>query len=157
EVASVLVHDDVSLEDRANRRAVGATILVEKIAGAAAESGRSLAEVSALARRTSEAAYSMGVALSGCTSPVVGHPTFQLPAGEMQVGVGIHGETGRRRSLWVKADEIVEMLVTPILHELQLKAGAQVLALVSGLGGTPLSELFIVYRHVHQLLDRAGV
>jgi dihydroxyacetone kinase-like protein len=157
EVASVLIHDDVSVEQAANRRGVGAAVLVEKIAGAAAEEGRSLAEVAAVAQRASEAARSMGVALSGCTAPAVGRPTFQLPEGQIEIGVGIHGERGRRRALWVQADEIVEMLAAPILHEAQLRAGDRVLALVSGLGGTPQHELYIVYRHLHRLLERRGI
>lgn len=157
QTASVLIHDDVSVDKSANRRGVGATILVEKIAGAAAESGRSLEQVTALAQRASESARSMGVALSSCTSPAVGHPTFQLPAGQIEIGVGIHGEPGRRRALWAKADEIVEMLAAPIMHDLRLTAGDRVLALVSGLGGTPQHELFIVYRHLHHLLQKLGI
>jgi dihydroxyacetone kinase len=101
--------------------------------------------------------YSMGVALSGCTSPAVGRPTFQLPSGQIEVGVGIHGEPGRRRALWTKADEIVEMLAAPIAQDLGLVAGERVLALVSGLGGTPQHELFIVYRHLHHYLANLGV
>jgi phosphoenolpyruvate---glycerone phosphotransferase subunit DhaK len=157
EVASVLIHDDVSVEQSASRRGVGAAILVEKIAGAAAEAGRPLAEVAAVAQRASEGARSMGVALSGCTAPAVGRPTFQLPEGQIEIGVGIHGERGRRRALWVKADEIVEMLAAPILHEARLRAGDRVLALVSGLGGTPQHELYIVYRQLHHLLDKRGI
>jgi dihydroxyacetone kinase-like protein len=156
-VSSVLIHDDVSVERSANRRGVGAAVLVEKLAGAAAESGRSLEQVAHIARHASEEAYSMGVALSSCTSPNVGHPTFQLPQGQIEVGVGIHGEPGRRRALWTRADEIVDMLAGPIVHEMRLVAGERVLALVSGLGGTPQHELFIVYRHLHQLLAKLGV
>lgn len=156
-VAPVLVRDDVSVEQPANRRALGATVLVEKIAGAAAEAGRPLAAVAAVAQRAGDASSSMGVALSGCTSPVLGRPTFQLPAGQIEIGVGIHGEAGRRRMVWSKADKVVEMLTTSILHELRLTAGARVLALVSGLGGTPQHELYIVYRQLHHLLDKAGI
>jgi dihydroxyacetone kinase-like protein len=157
ETASVLIHDDISVEKSSNRRGVGATILVEKIAGAAAEAGRGLSEVTAIARRASEQARSMGVALSGCTTPAVGRPTFHLPSGQIEVGVGIHGEPGQRRALWTKADEIVEMLVAPIVQDLRLEAGERVLALVSGLGGTPLHELFIVYRHLHHYLTKLGI
>jgi phosphoenolpyruvate---glycerone phosphotransferase subunit DhaK len=157
EVASVLIHDDIAVEQSSNRRGVGAAVLVEKIAGAAAEAGHSLAEVTAVAQRTSQAACSMGVALSGCTSPAVGRPTFQLPSGQIEVGVGIHGERGRHRAHWAKADEIVDMLVGPICQELGLGAGDRVLALVSGLGGTPQHELFIVYRRLHQRLEQLGV
>jgi phosphoenolpyruvate---glycerone phosphotransferase subunit DhaK len=157
ETASVLIHDDISVEKSSNRRGVGATILVEKIAGAAAEAGWGLTYVATVARRASEQARSMGVALSGCTSPAVGRPTFQLPSGQIEVGVGIHGEPGRRRALWTKADEIVEMLAAPIAQDLGLVAGERVLALVSGLGGTPQHELFIVYRHLHHYLANLGV
>ncbi len=156
-VASVLSRDDVSLAQSANRRGMGAAVLVEKIAGAAAEAGRSLAEVASVARRASERTRSMGVALSGCTSLAAGRPSFQLPAGEIEVGVGIHGEPGRQRSRWVTADEVVDLLAAPILQELALKSGDRVLVMVSGLGGTPSHELYIVFRRLHQVLDRLGV
>jgi dihydroxyacetone kinase-like protein len=156
-VASVLIHDDIAVEQSVNRRGMGAAILVEKVAGAAAQQGYSLTQVAEVAQRASERSSSMGVALSSCTSPSVGRPTFQLPVGQIEVGVGIHGEPGRRRALWTRADEIVEMLAKPILHQLRLTAGAQVLALVSGLGGTPLHELFIVYRRLHHLLEQHGI
>ncbi len=154
EVASVLIHDDVAVDRDLNRRGTGATVFVEKIAGAAAEQGRNLAEVTAIARRVSQQSRSMGVALTSCTSPNVGHPTFQLPEGQIELGVGIHGEQGRRRALMAKSDEIVDMLLVPIMHDLRLSADDRVLVLVSGLGGTPQHELFIVYRHLHHLLER---
>ena len=148
---------DVAVDQDANRRGTGATILVEKIAGAAAEAGMPLAEVSALAQRVSHQTRSMGVALTSCIAPAMGRPTFQLPDGQIEVGVGIHGEPGRRRASMTKADEVVDMLVAPILYELKLQAGDQVLALVSGLGGTPQHELFIVYRHLYHLLERHSI
>ncbi len=157
EVASVLIHDDIAVEQDANRRGTGATILVEKIAGAAAEAGMPLAQVAAIAQHVSCETRSMGVALTSCISPAMGRPTFQLPDGQIEVGVGIHGEPGRRRALLTKADEVVDMLLTPIMHELRLTAGDQVLALVSGLGGTPQHELYIVYRHLHHLLARHSI
>jgi dihydroxyacetone kinase-like protein len=156
-VASVLIHDDVAVDQDANRRGTGATILVEKMAGAAAEAGMSLPAVTAIAQRVSRETRSMGVALTSCVSPAMGRPTFQLPDGQIEVGVGIHGEPGRRRAAMTKADEVVDMLVAPIMHELRLSAGEQVLALVSGLGGTPQHELFIVYRHLHHLLERYSI
>lgn len=154
---AVLIHDDVSQELAANRRGVGAAILVEKIAGAAAAGGRSLAQVAAVARRAGSQARSMGVALSGCTSPAMGRPTFELPDGQIELGVGIHGEPGRRRTRWVKADGIVEMLLVPIMVDLKLVAGDRVLALVSGLGATPQHELYIVYRRLHELLAEQDI
>ncbi|MEZ4862987.1 MAG: dihydroxyacetone kinase subunit DhaK [Caldilineaceae bacterium] len=157
EVASVLIHDDVAVEHDANRRGTGATVLVEKIAGAAAEERRPLAQVAAVAERASCQTRSMGVALTSCTAPAVGHPTFQLPDGQIEVGVGIHGEPGLRRAHMAKADEIVDMLSVPIMHDLRLRSGDRVLVLVSGLGGTPQHELFIVYRHLHHLLERHSI
>ena len=111
EVASVLVNDDVAVERSTNRRGMGAAVLVEKIAGAAAEAGQSLAQVTNVAERASNQARSMGVALSSCTSPTVGRPTFELPPDQMELGVGIHGEHGRHRAPLGKADAIVELLV----------------------------------------------
>jgi dihydroxyacetone kinase-like protein len=157
EVDSVLINDDVALDRATNRRGMGGTVFVEKIAGAAAEQGRSLAEVKAIAQRTSAATRSMGVALTSCTSPSVGHPTFQLPEGQIEFGVGIHGEPGRRRALMAKSDEIVDMMLAPIMHDLRLRANDRVLALVSGLGGTPQHELYIVYRHLHHLLEHYSI
>jgi phosphoenolpyruvate---glycerone phosphotransferase subunit DhaK len=157
EVASVLIHDDVAVDLDANRRGTGATILVEKIAGAAAEAGMPLAKVTEVAQRVSSQTRSMGVALTSCVAPAMGRPTFQLPDGQIEVGVGIHGEPGRRRASMTKADEVVDMLVAPILHDLKLQPTDKVLALVSGLGGTPQHELFIVYRHLYHLLERHSI
>lgn len=157
EVSSVLIHDDVAVEQSTNRRGTGATVLVEKIAGAAAEEGRTLAQVATIAKRVSAETRSMGVALTSCTSPSVGHPTFQLPDGQIELGVGIHGEPGKRRALLAKSDDIVDMLLTPIICDLQLRAKDRVLVLVSGLGGTPQNELFIVYRHLHHLLEKNSI
>ena len=157
EITSVLINDDVAVDKNVNRRGMGAAVIVEKIAGAAAEQGQSLAQVTALAQRASTQARSMGVALTSCTSPNLGYPTFQLPDGQIEIGGGIHGEPGRRRALLTKADEIVDMLTIPIIHDLNLVAGDRVLAMVSGLGGTPQHELFIVYRHLHHLLQQKSI
>jgi len=157
DVASVLINDDVSIDQSDNRRGMGAAILVEKIAGAAAESGRSLDKVTTLAQRVSGEARSMAVALSSCTSPYVGHPTFDLPPNQMEVGVGIHGEPGRYRTELLPANQIVDILVEPIMQDLALAAGDRVLALVSGLGATPRQELFIVFRHVSALLRQRSI
>ena len=156
-VNSVLIHDDVSVRQIENRRGTGATVLVEKIAGAAAESGRNLREVTDVAQRASEQARSMGVAVSSCTSPSVGRPTFDLPENEMEVGVGIHGEPGRSREPLTGASEIVDIVLTPIITDLALEKDDHVLVLVSGLGGSPQQELFIVFRHVHQLLSKRSI
>ncbi|GIV77107.1 dihydroxyacetone kinase subunit DhaK [Litorilinea aerophila] len=157
QVASVLVNDDVAVEEKANRRGMGAAVLVEKIAGAAAEQGRDLDSIVQVARRASAQTRSMGVALSSCTSPSVGRPTFYLPESQMEVGVGIHGEPGRRREPLVHAAEVVNIVAQPIIEDLELKAGDMVLAMVSGLGSTPQQELFIVFRYLHQLLTQLGV
>ena len=157
-VASVLVDDDVAVQDStytAGRRGVGATLLVEKIAGAAADRGRSLQQVAAVGRRVNAEARSMGMALTSCTVPAVGHPTFQLPEGEIEVGIGLHGEPGRRRVPLRPAREIAELLVGPILADLDF-TGA-VIAFVNGMGGTPLIELYVMYGEVATLLEKAGV
>lgn len=156
-VHSVLIKDDVAVDAPHNRRGMGAAVLVEKIAGAAAEAGQSLAAVATVAQRVSDQTRSMGVALSSCTVPSVGHPTFDLPAGEMEIGVGIHGEQGRARVPLASADAVVEMLVESIQADLDLRPGDKVLAMVSGLGGTPKHELFIVFRRLHAVLSEAGL
>jgi dihydroxyacetone kinase-like protein len=160
EVASVVVDDDVAVQDSlytAGRRGVGVTVLLEKIAGAAAEQGRPLAEVADLARTVNANGRSMGMALTSCTVPAAGKPTFDLPEGEMEIGVGIHGEPGRRRVPVAPAREIAEMLLEPILADLDFGAGDGVLAFVNGLGGTPLIELYVMYAEVAAILERSGV
>lgn len=156
-ITTVLVNDDVAVERADNRRGMGAAVLAEKIAGAAAEAGYSLEAVTAFAQRVVQQSRSMGVALSSCTSPVVGRPTFFLPPHHMELGVGIHGEAGRRRLPLDRADAIVRQLVEAILVDLDLRPGDEVLALVSGLGATPQQELYIVFRHMHHLLTAAGL
>jgi phosphoenolpyruvate---glycerone phosphotransferase subunit DhaK len=160
EVATVVTADDVAVQDSlytAGRRGVGVTVLVEKIAGAAAEERRPLAEVAAVARRVSENGRSMGVALTSCTVPAVGHPTFDLPEDQIEVGIGIHGEPGRRRIPLASAREIAELLVTPVLEDLDFTGDDGVLAFVNGMGGTPLVELYLMYGEVARLLEKAGV
>ncbi len=157
ELASVLVSDDVAVPEQARRRGLGGAVLVEKIAGAAAEEGRSLDEVVAVSLRASAQVRSMGVALSGCTAPMAGRPTFRLPAGTMEVGVGIHGEAGRKRIDTTSADAVVEMLLEAVTADLELRAGERVIAMVTGLGGTPEQELYIVYNHLHEMLRKQGI
>jgi dihydroxyacetone kinase-like protein len=159
-VESVVIDDDVAVKDStwtAGRRGVGATILAEKVCGAAAEAGQSLEQVSGLARLVNSQARSMGMALTSCTVPHVGKPTFALPEDEMEVGVGIHGEPGRKRMKIKSADEIVEMLMEPILTDIPYKSGDSVLMFVNGLGGTPLIELYIVYRKAREIAEKAGL
>ena len=158
EVRSVITDDDVAVEDStftAGRRGVGGTVLVEKIAGAAAEEGRDLDEVTAIATRVNERARSMGVALTSVTVPANGKPSFELGEDEIEVGIGIHGEPGRHRSTLVPAKDVARRLLEPILAE--LPGEGPVLLFVNGMGGTPLLELYILAKDAHEILAEAGV
>jgi dihydroxyacetone kinase-like protein len=160
EVEQVIVADDVAVEDSlytVGRRGVGTTVLVEKIAGAAAEQRRSLREVAEIARKVCAQGRSMGMALTSCTVPHRGEPTFLLGEDEMEIGIGIHGEPGRRRVPLAPAAEIVEMLTKPILEDLPFKAGDEVLAFVNGMGGTPQIELYVIYGELMRLLEGIGI
>jgi len=157
-VESVLIDDDVAVQDSlytAGRRGVGATVLAEKIAGAAAEEGADLAAVAGLARRVNERARSFGIALSSCTPPAAGKPIFELPEGEMEVGIGIHGEPGRRRAPLADAGEIAQVMVDAVLAD--LPSTDRALTFVNGMGGTPQLELYLLYGEVEQRLRAAGV
>jgi phosphoenolpyruvate---glycerone phosphotransferase subunit DhaK len=160
EVASVVTNDDVAVKDSlytAGRRGVGVTVLLEKIVGAAAEAGANLAEVKRIAEKVNGQGRSMGMALTSCTVPHAGKPTFDLPEDEMEIGIGIHGEPGRRREKLKSAAEITELLATPIIEDLPFKSGDSVLAFVNGMGGTPLIELYIVYNELAKILKGAGI
>lgn len=159
-VEAVVIADDVAVQDSlytAGRRGVGATVLAEKICGAAAQVGRPLAEVAALGRRVNAEARSMGMALTSCTVPHVGKPTFDLPETEMEIGIGIHGEPGRRRVPLAPAAEIAAMLAEPILSDLPFRRGDRVLAFVNGLGGTPLIELYLMFDELTKILGGQGI
>ena len=159
-VRSVVVNDDVAVEDSlytAGRRGVAGTVCVEKIAGAAAERGDDLDHVVAVAEKVIANVRSMGVALTACTVPHAGKPSFDLPEDEIEIGIGIHGEPGRRRIPLASADEITEMLLTPVADDLKLASGEKVLLFVNGMGGTPLSELYVVYGRARALLAERGV
>jgi dihydroxyacetone kinase-like protein len=159
-VVSVVTDDDVAVQDStwtAGRRGVGVTVLVEKIAGAAAEQGRDLDQVAGIARTVNANGRSMGVALTSCTVPAAGKPTFDLGENEMELGVGIHGEPGRERVALAPAKEIASMLLEPILADLPFSSGDSVLAFVNGLGGTPLIELYVLYNEVNKVLAGHGV
>ncbi len=183
-VRTVLVDDDVAVKDSlftAGRRGVGATLIAEKIAGAAAETGYPLAAVAELARRTNTASRSMGLALSSCTVPAVGKPTFALGDDEIEIGIGIHGEPGQRRITIVSLDELTAILLGEILGDAAytrterewdpasgdwqerqlfsppLAPGDRVIAFVNGMGGTPVSELYAVYRAVANLCTARGI
>lgn len=160
EVESIVTNDDVAVQDSlytAGRRGVGVTVLLEKIVGGFSETGAPLAQVAAMARKVNAHGRSMGMALTSCTVPAAGKPTFDLGEDEMEIGIGIHGEPGRHRVKLASADDITEMLTTPIVDDLGLKAGEQVLAMVNGMGGTPLIELYIVYNALHRILAGKGV
>ena len=153
-VETVLTDDDVAVENSlytAGRRGVGLTVLMEKLLGAAAEQGASLAELKLLGDSIRNSGRSMGVALTACTVPHAGKPSFELPADEIELGIGIHGEPGRRRIKLASADEITGMLMEPILSDLPFKPGDDVLLFVNGMGGTPLIELYIVFRKAAQI------
>jgi phosphoenolpyruvate---glycerone phosphotransferase subunit DhaK len=160
EVTSVVIADDVAVQDSlytAGRRGVGGTVLAEKIVGAAAEGGADLATVTALCQKVQDNVRSMGMALTSCTVPAAGKPTFDIGDDEMEIGIGIHGEPGRRREKLASADEIVEMLVNPIFDEGIYAQGDQVLAFVNGMGGTPLIELYVVFRKLADVLSGRGI
>lgn len=160
ETATVLVTDDVASApaDRAEtRRGVAGMVLAYKCAGAAAEQGRSLQEVAEAARAAVAATRSMGVGLSPTILPAAGQPTFELDDGEMEIGIGIHGEPGTRRGALESADAVVEQLLAAVMADLALTRGDRVAVLVNGMGATPLEELYVLYRRAHQLLDAAGV
>ncbi|WP_326593093.1 dihydroxyacetone kinase subunit DhaK [Streptomyces sp. NBC_01294] len=161
-VERVLVDDDVAVTDSlftAGRRGTGATLFVEKIAGAAAEEGAPLEQVAALARQVDASSRSFGVALSACTTPAKGSPTFDLPDGELELGIGIHGEPGRERRAMMSAREIAEVAVGAVLEELAEvgPADGPVLALVNGMGATPLLELYGFHAEVARVLAARGV
>lgn len=160
EIESVIIDDDVAVKDSlytAGRRGVATTVLAEKICGGAAEDGKSLKEVADLCRRVNAYGRSMGMALTSCTVPANGKPSFDLPEDEMEIGVGIHGEPGRRREKIKKADDIVEELMKPILEDLPFKKGDEVLLFVNGMGATPLLELYIVYRKAYEIAEKYGL
>src|ERR671928_1349813 len=160
EVQSVVVDDDVAVKDSLytqGRRGVGGTVLMEKIVGARAEEGADLAAVADLARDVNANVRSMGLALTSCTVPAAGSPTFELGDDEVEIGIGIHGEPGRERIKMEGADQLTDRLARPVIEDLKLNSGEQVLLFVNSMGGTPLAELYVVFRRVAQLLDEGGV
>jgi phosphoenolpyruvate---glycerone phosphotransferase subunit DhaK len=157
---TVIVNDDVAVENSTHttgRRGVAGTLIVEKLVGAAAERGGDLASLKKLGDSVNKATASMGVALTSCTVPAAGKPTFQMAEDEMEVGVGIHGEPGRRRVKLASADDIAAELTAAILKDLSLQRGQEVLLLVNGFGGTPLMELYLMVNAVHKVLGGSGV
>lgn len=160
EVRAVVTNDDVAVKDSlytAGRRGVAGTVLVEKIAGAAAQRGDDLDAVTAIAEKVNAQVRSMGVALTPCIVPHAGEPSFTLDEDEIEIGIGIHGEPGRERIKLEPADAIVERILGPIVDDIPFASGDKVLLLVNGMGGTPLVELFIVYRHAAEVLAAQGI
>src|SRR5205809_1271885 len=160
EVESVLVDDDVAVQDSlytAGRRGVGTTVLMEKIAGAAAEERRPLKEVAEIARHVNANGRSMGMALTSCTVPAAGKPTFEIGDDEMEIGIGIHGEPGRQRMKLKPVHEIVEMMAVAVVEDIPYAKGDEVLAFVNGMGGTPRIELYGVDNEVRKFVEGRGV
>lgn len=160
ETRSVVVADDVAIPrdaPTAGRRGIAGTIFVHKLAGALAERGASLAEVCAMAQSVIDHTRSMGMALSPCTLPEASKQRFSMGENEMEIGMGIHGETGVQRCQIATADEIAERLLEPILRDMPLTKGAEVAVLINGLGATPLMELYVVARKIHALLTEQGI
>jgi phosphoenolpyruvate---glycerone phosphotransferase subunit DhaK len=158
--ATVLVNDDVAVERSTHgtgRRGVAGTLIVEKIVGAAAEAGANLDQCKVLGDRVNSRTASMGVAFTSCTVPAAGRATFDIADNEMEFGVGIHGEPGRRRGPVRPAQELVDELMAAILGDLKPAAGSQVLLHVNGFGGTPLIELYLLYHCARQLLEDKGI
>ena len=160
QVRTVIINDDVAVKDSlytAGRRGVAGTVLVEKIAGAAAERGDDLDAVAAVAEKVNSHVRTMGVALTPCVVPHAGEPSFTLADDEIEIGIGIHGEPGRERIKLEPADAIVDRLLGPILEDLPFASGDEVLLLVNGMGGTPQIELYIVFRRAAEVLQERGI
>jgi dihydroxyacetone kinase-like protein len=156
----VVINDDVAVEDSSfttGRRGVAGTVLVHKICGAAADDGKSLAEIKSLAARVNENVRSMGMALTSCVPPERGEPIFDIADDEMEIGIGIHGEPGTERRKIEPADSIVDTLVEKVLGDSVDYSGSEVAVMVNGMGGTPLMELYVAYARVHDLLGEAGI
>jgi len=160
DVATVVTDDDVAVENStwtSGRRGVAGTLVVEKIVGAAAEQGLALAALRQLGQAVNDQTRSMGVALTSCTVPAAGKPTFQLADDEMEMGVGIHGEPGRRRVKLAPADAIAAEMADAICKALAPRSGTEVLLLVNGFGGTPLMELYLMVDAARRMLAQRGV
>ena len=159
-VRTVVINDDVAVKDSlytAGRRGVAGTVLVEKIAGAAAERGDDLDGVATIAEKVNAQMRTMGVALSPCTVPHAGEPSFTLADDEIEIGIGIHGEPGRERIKLETADAIVDRILGPILEDIPFVSGDQVLLMVNGMGGTPQVELYIAFRRATEVLAGKGI
>jgi dihydroxyacetone kinase-like protein len=160
DVRAVVINDDVAVEDSlytAGRRGVGTTVLAEKLCGAAAERGYDLARVEAVCRKVNGNGRSMGIALTPCTVPAAGKSTFELGEDEIEIGIGIHGEPGRERVPLLSAGELTGRMVAALLADLPFRLGDRVIAMVNGMGGTPLMELYLVYGEMERVLRADGI
>lgn len=160
EVVAVVTNDDVAVQDSlytAGRRGVGITVLAEKICGAAAERRYDLQKVADIARKVNDQGRSMGMALTSCTVPAAGKPTFDISDDEMEIGIGIHGEPGRERMQLKTAKEIVAMMAEAVISDLPYKSGDDVIVMVNGMGGTPLIELYLVFNELYQICQGKGI
>ena len=160
DVEAVVIDDDVAVQDSlytAGRRGVGTTVLAEKICGASAERGDDLKKVADICRKVNATGRSMGMALTSCTVPAAGKPTFDIGDDEMEIGIGIHGEPGRQRMNVKSAKEIAEMMATAVISDLPFKSGDRVIAMVNGMGGTPLIELYLMYNELNQICQGKGI
>jgi dihydroxyacetone kinase-like protein len=159
-IETVIIDDDVSVQNSTytvGRRGVAGNFFVIKACGAAAEAGRSLDQLVELGKKVNSVVRTMGVALTGCTPPAKGKPIFELADDEMEIGVGIHGEPGRRRAKLQSADAIVEEVFEAVAGDLPFKSGDKVGLMINGLGGTPISELYVLYRRAAQLSEKRGL
>jgi dihydroxyacetone kinase-like protein len=160
EVQTVFVNDDVAVKDSlytVGRRGVAGNWFVIKAVGAASEKGASLKELCDLGERVNAVARTMGMALTGCTPPAKGSPIFTLAEDEMEMGIGIHGEPGRKRVKLTNADAIVDELFDAVVNDLPYKSGDEVALMINGMGGTPISELYLLYGHAHDLAEKRGL
>jgi dihydroxyacetone kinase-like protein len=160
DIVTVITNDDVAVENSTwstGRRGVAGTLIVEKLVGAAAEQGRDVAALKALGDRVNDATRSMGVALTSCTVPAAGRPTFEIGPDEIEIGVGIHGEPGRRREKLASANALADEMIAAILGDFAPPAKEDVLLLVNGFGGTPAMELYVMYHSARGLLEKRGL
>ena len=159
-VKTLFIDDDVSVKDSTwtvGRRGVAGNFFVIKAVGAAAETGADLDELVRIGEKVNGVTRTMGIALTSCTPPAKGSPLFEIGDDEMEVGVGIHGEPGRRRAKLVSADEIADELLDAVVDDLPFESGDRVALMINGLGGTPISELYILYARAHQQLEKRGI
>jgi phosphoenolpyruvate---glycerone phosphotransferase subunit DhaK len=160
QVKTLFIDDDVSVQDSTytvGRRGVAGNFFVMKAVGAAAERGADLDELVRIGEKVNSVTRTMGMALTACTPPAKGSPLFDLPADEIEMGVGIHGEPGRRREKLMSADAIVDELLGAVTSDLPFESGDRVALMVNGLGGTPISELYLLYRRAHRQLEAQGI